>query len=149
MARTDGLAALEDLVRRAAEEFHVAEAAVSLFDGERRWRIASTGPGAVDPGRSLAYCETVVCTSEVVVIEHSDTNALAAQRRTGALVPAFYAGAPVHAEDGTAVGAMCLLEGVPRSADSVDLDRLREFAHEAGVAIRTAAAVAAWPPTLD
>ena len=48
----------------------------------------------------------------------------------------FSAGVPIHAEDGTAIGALGLLQGTARSADSVDLERLHGLAHEAEAIIR-------------
>jgi hypothetical protein len=142
-ARTDALAVLRGLVRRAEDEFQVAEAAISLFDGEHRWRITSSGSGPVDQDRSLMCCETVVCTAEPLVVTDRGLSRFPAQAHAGLPLPPFYAGVPVHAEDGTAVGAMCLLEAVPR-ATSVDIDRLRDYAHEAERVIRSVAAAAGW-----
>lgn len=143
--RTDALAVLTAMMRRAADEFEVAEAALSLFDGERRWRITSNGSGPADPALALTYCETVVCTDDVLVVPDGERDArFAADARLGSTLPAFYAGVPVHAEDGTAIGAMCVLESLLRSPDSVDLDRLREFAHDAEAVLRAVTAAAGW-----
>lgn len=151
VSRTDALAVLSGLVRRAAEEFQVSEAAVSLFDGERRWRITNHGSGPVAESESLSCCETVVSTGEPLVVAADAGARFPARIRTGLPLPAFYAGIPVHADDGTAVGAMCLVDTDPRLAGSVDLDRLRDFAHEAEHVIRTVAAAAGWlaPLPLD
>lgn len=140
VATTDALAALTALMHRAADEFQVAEAAISLFDGERRWRITNHGTAQVAEAQSLTCCETVVSAGEPLVVAADSGTCFPAQTRAGLPLPAFYAGVPVHAEDGTAVGAMCLVETDPRLADSVDLDRLRDFAHEAERVIRSLAA---------
>lgn len=140
VARTDALAALTALMHRAADEFDVAEAAISLFDGERRWRISNHGSGQVGEAQSLTCCETVVASGEPLVVAVDSSASFPAQMRAGLPLPVFYAGVPVHAEDGTAVGAMCLVESDPRLADSVDLDRLRDFAHEAERVLRALAA---------
>ena len=138
VARTEALTALTDLVRRAADEFQVAEAAISLFDGERRWRITNHGSGPA--AQSLTCCETVVATGEPLVVAADAAPCFPAQVRAGAPLPVFYAGMPVHAGDGSAVGALCLVETDPRLAGSVDVDRLRDFAHEAEGLIRSGAA---------
>jgi hypothetical protein len=139
VARTDALDALTDLMRRAADEFQVTEAAISLFDGERRWRITNHGAGEAPEAQSLTCCETVVASGEPLVIAADSDARFPAQTRAGLPLPAFYAGVPVHAADGTAVGAMCLVETDPRLAGSVDLERLRDFAHEAERVLRTLA----------
>ena len=139
VARTDAVAVLADLMRRAAEEFQVAEAAISLFDGEQRWRITNHGAGQVPERQSLTCCETVVSAGEPLVVAADSATWFPAQTRAGLPLPAFYAGVPVHAEDGTAVGAMCLVESDPRLTDSVDLDRLRDFAQEAERVLRALA----------
>lgn len=140
VARTDALEALTALMHRAADEFDVAEAAISLFDGERRWRISNHGSGQVAGAQSLTCCETVVASGEPLVVAVDSSTSFPAQTRAGLPLPVFYAGVPVHAEDGTAVGAMCLVETDPRLADSVDLDRLRDFAHQAERVLRALAA---------
>jgi GAF domain-containing protein len=100
--------------------------------GPHRWRH-----------RALTYCETVVATGEELVVEDAKRDARFSENPYLGLVHApFYAGVPVHAEDGTAIGAMCLLHGFARSAQSVDLDRLREYAAEVEVIIRRATAAA-------
>jgi GAF domain-containing protein len=144
-ARSHDVAALQRIVERAAAEFHVTEAMVSLLDGDRTWHVASTGTAPVAAPRSLTYCHTVVATDESLVVEDArrdrrfSTNAF-----LGLVHASFYAGVPIHAEDGTAIGSLCLLHGSAQSADAVDLDRLRDFAHEAEAVIRRATAEAGW-----
>jgi hypothetical protein len=145
-ARSDDLTALHSIVLRAAAEFHVKEAMVSLLDGDRTWHVANTGSAPVAAPRALTYCETVVATGEPLVVEDAKRDVRFSENAYLHLVHAeFYAGVPIHAEDGTAIGAMCLLHSFPRSEQSVDLDRLREFAHEVETILRDATAAAGWP----
>jgi GAF domain-containing protein len=144
-ARTDDLDALQSIVERAAAAFRVAEAMVSLLDGDRTWHVANTGSAPVAAPRSLTYCEAVVATDEPLVVEDAKRDERFSTNAFLGLVHApFYAGIPIHAEDGTAIGALCLLHGAPRSAQSVDLDLLRDMAQEAEAVIRRAAAAAGW-----
>lgn len=148
-ARGDDLVALRRIVEHAAAEFHVTEAMVSLLDGDRTWHVASTGTAPVAAPRTLTYCHTVVATDEALVVEDAKRDLRFSTNAFLGLVHApFYAGVPIHAEDGTAIGALCLLHGSARSADSVDLERLRGLAHEAESIIRSATAAAGWaaPP---
>ncbi|WP_375387429.1 GAF domain-containing protein [uncultured Amnibacterium sp.] len=144
-ARASDLAALQSIVERAAREFHVTEAMVSLLDGDRTWHVASTGTAPVAAPRSLTYCEVVVATDEPLVVEDAKRDERFSTNAFLGLVHApFYAGVPIHAEDGTTIGALCLLNGSARAAESVDLERLRDFAHEAELVIRSATAAAGW-----
>jgi GAF domain-containing protein len=144
-AREEDIAALQSVVRRAASEFHVLEAMVSLLDGDRAWHVASTGSAPVAAPRALAYCETVVATGEGLVVEDATRDDRFSHAAYLDLVHApFYAGVPVHAEDGTVIGAMCLLHGFARSGQSVDLDHLREYASEVETIIRSATTAAGW-----
>jgi GAF domain-containing protein len=110
--------------------------------------VASTGSSPVAAPRALTYCETVVATGEELVVEDAKRDARFSENPYLGLVHApFYAGVPVHAEDGTVIGAMCLLHGFARSAESVDLDHLREYAAEVEAVIRRATAAAGWATT--
>lgn len=144
-AREEDIAALHAIVQRAADEFRVMEATVSLLDGDRTWHVASTGAAPVTAPRALTYCETVVVTDEELVVEDARRDARFSENAFLELVHApFYAGVPIHAEDGTAIGAMCLVHGFPRTAESIDIDRLRDFAHEVEGIIRSATEAAGW-----
>ena len=144
-ARDEDVAALHSVVERAAGEFRVTEAMVSLLDGDRAWHVANTGSAPVAMPRALSYCETVVATGEALVVEDAKRDARFSENAFLHLIHAeFYAGVPIHAEDGTVIGAMCLLNGFPRSGQSVDLDHLREYASEVEAIIRRATAAAGW-----
>jgi hypothetical protein len=143
--REEDIAALHAIVLEAAAEFRTTEAMVSLLDGDRAWHVANTGSAPVAMPRALSYCETVVATGEPLVVEDARRDARFAENAFLHLVHAeFYAGVPIHGEDGTVIGAMCLLNGFPRSAQTVDLDRLREYAHGVEAVLRRATAAAGW-----
>lgn len=138
-AADDDLAALHSIARRAAAELHVTEAVVTLLDGERSWHLSSTASAPVAAPRAQTYCETVVATGEPLVVGDARRDVRFSENPSLHLASArFFAGVPVHAEDGTPIGAMCLLDDLPRSAASVDVEHLREFAREVEVIIRAA-----------
>ena len=141
--RQEDVVALHAIVQAAATEFHVTESMVSLLDGDRAWHVANTGSAPVAMPRALSYCETVVATGEPLVVEDARRDPRFSTNEFLHLVHSeFYAGVPIHAEDGTVIGAMCLNNGFPRSAQTIDLDRLREYAHEVEAVLRTATAAA-------
>lgn len=136
-ARDDALQTLQDVVIRAKARFGVMESAVTLVDGDRTWHVAHSGVSPMQAPRPLTVCPVVTEGDQAVVIEDLTRDGRFAGNPFLELQHAqFYAGAPVHASDGTAIGALCLFHAFPRSSDRVDLDDLRAFAAEAEAAIR-------------
>lgn len=131
-ARWNELPELQEIVERAKAEFGVSESAVTLLDGDRNWHVAHNGSAPAAVPRSLTYCEAVVANDEPLVVPDATRHPLFADNPFLGLTQArFYAGVPIHAADGTTLGAFCLLNGAAKSAASVDLGRLQEFADEA------------------
>jgi GAF domain-containing protein len=134
--RSDDLPELAGIARRAAAEFAVDEAAISLFHGPLRGRVSSRGP-ELAAARPFGYCEVVLCTGEALVVTDGGADPrFTADPFPDALRTPFYAGVPIHGADGTVIGAMCLIRDEPDAAHAVDLDRLRDYALEAAAAIR-------------
>lgn len=122
------------IVRTARTTFGTASAAVSLLDHDRWWAKSTAGPEADLPGalpleqpRAKTLCDRTVRRDQVLVIGdltldpevHPDL--LAAGFR-------FYAGAPIESPDGYRVGALCVLDTVPRCAEDVDRAVLHQLA---------------------
>lgn len=138
-ARWNELPELQKIVERAKAEFGVSESAVTLLDGDRNWHVAQTGSAPTAVPRSLTYCEAVVSGDEPLVVPDATRHPLFADNPFLGLIQArFYAGVPIHAADGTTLGAFCILNGAPKQAGSVDLDRLQQFAGEAEALIHRA-----------
>ncbi|WP_375387428.1 GAF domain-containing protein [uncultured Amnibacterium sp.] len=137
-ARREGaLLALEEILARARDRFGVMESAVTMVDGGRTWHVAHGGTAPMQVPASLTGCPIVVDSDRPLVVENLERDPRFASNGFLDLEHArFYAGAPVHAPDGSAIGALCLLHAFPRDADRVDLDELQAFAQEADEAIR-------------
>jgi GAF domain-containing protein len=113
------------------------ESAVTMVDGNRNFHVAQGGTTPVQVPASLTVCPIVIEADAPVVIENTERDPRFAGNGFLDLEHArFYAGAPVHAPDGTTIGALCLLHAFPRRAGRVDLDELQGFAREAEEAIR-------------
>ena len=110
--RWDDVPELQRLVERAKAEFGVTESAVTLVDGDRTWHVAQNGSAPASVPRALTYCEAVVASGDSLVVADARRDPQFADNPFLDLVHArFYAGVPIHAEDGTTVGAFCLLPG--------------------------------------
>lgn len=130
-ARKGDVGALQQIVDRARAEFGVLEAGVTVLDGDRAYHAVNTGGSPFAVPRSLAYCTTVVTTGAPLVVPDGFRDERIAGRDYLELTYArFYAGTPIRGRDGVVIGALCLFHAFPRSADRVDLERLRRLGEE-------------------
>ena len=118
------------IVRTAARVFRVPIALVSLVDGERQWFKARVG---LEPGstpRSISFCGHAILTPDTFVVQNAldDRRFFDNPLVTGEPHVRFYAGHPVRAPDGTAVGTLCLLDREPRDFPAEQRQLLADMA---------------------
>jgi GAF domain-containing protein len=107
---------LADIVREAAELFGTPMAAISIVDHDRQWFPARLGLDADETSRAASFCAHAILAGDRVM---SVPDAAADTRFAGnPLVLAgpqirFYTGMPLLADDGQALGALCVLDRVP------------------------------------
>ena len=115
----------------AAELCGVPIAAVTLVDSDRQRFAALLGLSVDSTSRDEGFCAHTILTDDVLVIE--DTH-LDPRFEEGPLVIGdphirFYAGAPLALADGPALGALCVIDVVPRRITEeqiVGLESLRD-----------------------
>lgn len=119
------------VVRLAADICEVPIALVSLIDAERQWFKARVGLDVQQTPREHAFCAHCILAGET--FEIADT---AADPRfsdnplvTGPPHIRFYAGFPVRAGDGRALGTLCVIDRVPRSLTPAQRQSMRRLAH--------------------
>jgi GAF domain-containing protein len=105
--------------------------AVSLVDAERQWFKARVGLRVAETTRDLAFCaHTIMDPAHLLVVNDATTDARFASNPlvTGDPGIRFYAGAPLVAPDGSAVGTLCVIDSKPRQLSGAQLDLLRQLA---------------------
>jgi len=136
--------ALVRISQQAKERFGVAIAGVSLADGDRIAVAAQTGGAPASMPRSLMYCGSVFGTDAPVVIPD---RSLDPRYRDSELIDLlgtpFYTGLPLHAADGSVVGAFCVLDTVTHNEDFVPVTELAPFAAQAEMELQRIASSAA------
>ncbi|WP_210248994.1 bifunctional diguanylate cyclase/phosphodiesterase [Methylobacterium sp. WL64] len=123
--------AFAQIVALAARLFQVPTAFVSLLDRDRQVFHAKVGLSLCETDREVAFCSHTVAQTDVLVILDATLDPRFHDNPlvTGPPHIRFYAGIPLHAPSGHAVGTLCLADTRPRNSFS-DADRqiLRQLA---------------------
>jgi PAS domain S-box-containing protein len=141
-ARLDRLHALQVLdtpaeplfdrfTRLAAMACQVPIALVSLVDAKRQWFKASTGlSGPRQTPRELSFCTHTVAQGSLLEVPDVLLDARFADKPAALGLPdlRFYAGAPLVLPGGHCVGALCVLDHVPRALLPAQREQLQELA---------------------
>ncbi|WP_052402785.1 putative bifunctional diguanylate cyclase/phosphodiesterase [Muricoccus aerilatus] len=129
----------DSFVRVAGALFHAPMAAISLLEADRQIFKAIVGPPISETHRDASFCaHAILRPDEVLCVPDArldprfcdNPNVLS----EGGI--RFYAGVPLLAEDGHALGTLCVADQKPQTPDTWQLDRLRDLATGASAAIR-------------
>jgi PAS domain S-box-containing protein len=129
---TPAESAFDDLVALASEICATPISLVSLIDSKRQWFKASIGLALYETSISFSFCAHAIEQHGVFIVE----DALQDERfRKNPLVLGdphirFYAGVPVYAKDGIAIGTLCVIDTVPRSLTPVQIKALTILSHQ-------------------
>lgn len=146
-----GLPSLDPLVDMAVRLFDCPAAAVNMIGDDHVFLAASRGIGECDMSRDVSFCAHAINQDEVMVVEDA---MLDVRFHDNPIVTAglirFYAGVPLKAPSGHALGALCVLDAEPRAGFSEeDCTRLKELARMVSdkLELRRLEAMAAMHPT--
>lgn len=135
MADLDALGELADerfdrVVRLAQHVFRVPIAAVNLVDDVSMTTLASVGLPLGESPRAGRFCEVPVETGAAFVVSDAtvDLRFADAPFVTGDPHLRFYAGEPLRAPSGQAVGTLCIYDDKPREISPLESRMLRDLA---------------------
>ena len=113
-------AVFDRLVFTAAQIFRVPMATISFIDGERHWFKAQVGLGISQLPRHITFCEQVLVSDAVIVVEDASRDERFADNPlvTGPPFLKFYAGAPLITPDGVRVGSFCIGDRLAKTLSS-------------------------------
>ena len=120
--------AFDDLTLLAAQICQVPTAMVSLVDEQRQWFKSRVGMDAAETARDISFCaHTILHADAVLEVRDAtlDPRFLDSPLVTGDPHMRFYAGAPLIAPDGHALGALCVMDRRPRTLTAEQLAALR------------------------
>jgi GAF domain-containing protein len=117
----------DGLTRLAASICGTPIALISLVDEDRQWFKSRIGMEACQTARRDAFCAHTIISPEVfVVLDASQDPRFAANPLVvGELQIRFYAGAPLTAPNGHHLGALCVMDRVPRRLNAEQIESLR------------------------
>ena len=118
------------LTRLAQKTFNVKYALVSLVDSDRQWFKSRQGLDACQTGRDISFCGHAILGESIFEVPNAceDTRFADNPLVIGPPHIRFYAGAPVHAEDGQSIGTLCLIDDQPRWLTEKEKHILRDLA---------------------
>jgi PAS domain S-box-containing protein len=129
---TPAESAFDDLVALASEICATPISLVSLVDSKRQWFKASIGLAVFETPISSSFCAHAIQQQGIFIVE--DT--LKDDRfRENPLVLGnphirSYAGVPIYAKDGIAIGTLCVIDTVPRSLTPAQIKALTILSHQ-------------------
>lgn len=108
--------AFDRIAHLAAVRFDVPIALVTLVDSKRQWFKSCVGLDIRGTGRDEAFCAHAIAADETMVVPDATLDPRFANNPlvTGDPFIRFYAGAPLKAKEGAALGTLCIIDTKPR-----------------------------------
>ncbi len=120
------------ITRVVATVLGMPTAHITLIDADRQWWKSSFGvePGGADIPRNLSFCSVAITGEDPLVVPDLSTDARFHDHPLVVDDPSlrFYAGAPLCARDGSAVGTLCVIDTEVRHLTAEQIDTLTQLA---------------------
>ena len=122
-------ARFDRITRLAQQLFGVPMVSITLLDRDRQWRKSQIGLTREAP-REKAFCDVTVRQDAALIVDDASGDHRFADNPFVVGDPhlRFYAGEPLHAPGGEAVGTLCVLDTVPRTLSAEQARVLRDLA---------------------
>ncbi|HVY39523.1 MAG TPA: protein kinase [Polyangia bacterium] len=131
-------AAFDNLAKLAASICEVPIALVTFVDRDRQWFKARVGLMREQTPREHSFCGHAVAADDTLVVPdaHADDRFATNPLVVGDPRIRFYAGVPLRAADGAALGTLCVIDRVPRQLSPAQMQALDMLARQASTELR-------------
>ena len=135
---TEAEGAYDDLTKIASEICQTPIALVSLVDSERQWFKSRVGLDAPETHRDLAFCAHAILNPELFIVNDTfeDERFFDSPLVTGDPKIRFYAGTPLHTEEGLALGTLCVIDREPRDLTKGQAEALAALGRQVEAQLR-------------
>ena len=118
--------AFDDLALLASHICETPMAAISLVDEDRQWFKARIGFTTAQTPRSISFCTHAIQQRDIFIVPDAlkDERLRNNPQVTGDPHIRFYAGAPLLASEGHALGTLCVVDHKPRQLTGTQLEAL-------------------------
>lgn len=116
------------IVTMARQLYRTESAVFSVIDNEREWHKARSGDTIEQTTRDASFCSVTIRGSGPFIIADASVDERFRDTQPVADGVRFYAGYPVHAPTGEAIGALCVYDPSPRDLEGVDQEMLKGLA---------------------
>ncbi|MBT9555925.1 MAG: GAF domain-containing protein [Myxococcales bacterium] len=118
------------LTRIAAHVFGTPISALSLVDGSRQWFKSSVGLTIRQTSRDISFCGHAILGDDILHVTDTldDDRFFDNPLVVGQPGIRFYAGIPINAENGHAIGVLCVMDIKPRALSEAERVLLRDLA---------------------
>lgn len=119
--------AFDDLVFLAAQICDTPIAVINLVDADRQWFKAKVGLDVEQMPRYLGFCPICIAQCDVLIIPDTLAEAKFANSElvTGEPYVRFYAGVPLLAPGGQAIGTLCVVDRIPHEITPKQIESLQ------------------------
>ena len=108
--------AFDRIAQLASAFYHTPIALISMMEEKRQWFKAAIGAQLEDSPRDIALCNHVIASGRPMLVTDASRDPRFADNPyvTGEACVRFYAGAPLRASGGLAIGTLCIIDNIPR-----------------------------------